>query len=151
MGPNNSFGYQNPGMMPNQYQGSLPQSRGQSFQSFANGQSGQKQEPYLPCKFVDDPSRIMPIEVPQNGDPAFFIARDFSRIYVKAWNAQGTIDNVVYAPIQQVKPEDEQRAKDNKFQSSVLQRLGKLEGSLQTLLDSLMGTSSDPKQETKNS
>lgn len=150
MGPNNGMGYmggnmgmQNTGMQ--QMQRPTPQP---SFQSFASGQQ-QQQEHYLPCKFIDDSTRIMPGEVPQNGDPAFFVARDYSCIYAKAWNSSGTIDNVVYVPTRQRKPEDEQREKDQEFQNNVLRRLSGLEDTLATIMSSFSSPKIN-KQQPKN-
>jgi hypothetical protein len=37
-------------------------------------------------------------EVPMDGSMAFFPKQDMSEIYVKGWNADGTINTIVYKP-----------------------------------------------------
>ena len=47
-------------------------------------------------------------EVPMDGSMAFFPKQDLSEIYVKGWNADGTIKTIVYKPY--TAPQDNQTA-----------------------------------------
>lgn len=47
-------------------------------------------------------------EVPMDGSMAFFPKQDMSEIYVKGWNADGTINTIVYKPY--TAPKDNQTA-----------------------------------------
>lgn len=120
------------------YYGPMQQSRPNtpSFQNFVNGQQPISQRPQLVCRFVESPDEIMPVDVPSNGDPAFFVKRDFTAIYAKAFNNRGTIDDVVYAPVKQEKPEDIQRAKDEEFKQMVMSKFNVLENLITSLLAS---------------
>lgn len=151
MGPNQMSGY---GQQPSRgggygYPNQQPR-RDMSFQNFANQQNQQMQsvpEKFLICKFIDNPDSIMPIDVPANGDPAFFVMRDFSCIYARAMNSRGTIDDVPYAPVKKESPEDIQKAKDQEFRDHVFSRFANIEGMLSSLLN--MG-SQMPKTPRKN-
>lgn len=152
MGPENQYmpGY-GPGgnQMPPGY-GQRPQmSRGygydqqsrrdMSFQNFAaqTNQQQQPQEILLRCKVIDDPNMIMPIDIPTNGDPACFVMRDFSAIYLRAVNSKGTIDDVAYAPVKRENPEDVQRAKDQEFRDSIFNRFSVIENMIGALFNTL--------------
>lgn len=151
MGPGNpQNGY---GFDPRMGYPSQQPTNGMSFQNFANQNTQQPRpnEKFLVCKFIDDPTRIMPIDVPSNGDPAFFVARDFSCIYARAVNSQGTIDNVVYAPVRQESPEDIQKAKDDEFRSMVMQNFANIQNMLSalTVTPSAEDTQDKPKSTNK--
>lgn len=130
-----------PGMMqrgaPAQTQGYYNQQPrpDMSFQNFAN-QQGQQRPPdkFLICKMIDDPDKIMPADVPSNGEPAFFVMRDFSRVYGRAVNSRGTIDDVPYEPVKQQTPEDIQQTKDQEFRDSVSAQLANIQNILTNLM-----------------
>lgn len=133
MGPNN-------GVMYDPYTGQYVypnQQPRQSFQSFANNQQkSQNGIPRLNCRFIDDPTKIMPSEVPTNGQPACFIMEDYSSVYLKAINSNGTIDTVQYAPVRQEKPEDIQRKQFEDFRFMVDQRFANLEALISSMKQS---------------
>lgn len=47
-------------------------------------------------KFVQNQEVISANDVPMNGTPAIFPKSDMSEIYVKSWNANGTIDTMTF-------------------------------------------------------
>lgn len=93
-------GYQpmNPFMGQMQYQ--------QNFQPQAQ-QVQQQQTQGLICKPVVDASNVSPNDVPMDGNPAVFPKNDFTEIYVKSWTPNGTIQTIVYKPVQ---PENQSEA-----------------------------------------
>lgn len=143
MGP----GQQNYGGYPQQFNYQQTQPSRQTFQNFANNnnmrptQGLSQQYQLLQCRFVDNPEDIMPVDVPSNGEPAFFVDRNFSRIYAKAVNSRGTIDEVVYEPVKRQSPEEIKQAKDQEFQNMVIKRFENLENMLAAFL-----TQPDPKE-----
>lgn len=98
-----------PQQMNNPYQVSY-----QSMQNPYMAQMGQYQQNFQPqiqqaqpqqsqglvCKPVVDASNVSPNDVPMDGNPAVFPKNDFSEIYVKSWTPNGTIQTIVYKPIQ---------------------------------------------------
>lgn len=63
-------------------------------------QTQQQQAQGLICKPVVDASNVSPNDVPMDGNAAVFPKNDFSEIYVKSWTPNGTIQTIVYKPIQ---------------------------------------------------
>lgn len=57
-------------------------------------------------RMVGAPSEIVPNEVPMDGSVAFFPTSDGSAIFAKAWNPNGTISTVQYAPVGNDQPEE---------------------------------------------
>lgn len=104
--PNYSF---QPQQMNNPYQGSY-----QPMQNPYMAQVGQYQQNFQPqiqqaqpqqtqglvCKPVVDASNVSPNDVPMDGNAAVFPKNDFSEIYVKSWTPNGTIQTIVYKPVQ---------------------------------------------------
>lgn len=86
-------------------------------------------------RMVGAPSEIVPNEVPMDGSVAFFPTADGSAIFAKAWNPNGTISTVRYAPVG-----DDQPQESGPTLADVLSRLDDLE--------SLIGgnTQAQPKQ-----
>lgn len=84
----------NPFMGQMQYQQNL-QPQVQTIQ-----QPQQQQVQGLICKPVVDASNVSPNDVPMDGNAAVFPKNDFSEIYVKSWTPNGTIQTVVYRPVQ---------------------------------------------------
>lgn len=103
-----SYSFQ-PQQMNNPYQSSY-----QSMQNPYMAQVGQYQQNFQPqvqqtqpqqtqglvCKPVVDASNVSPNDVPMDGNAAVFPKNDFSEIYVKSWTPNGTIQTIVYKPIQ---------------------------------------------------
>lgn len=57
-----------------------------------------QQIPGINGRIVQTVENINANEVPMDGSMAFFPKQDMSEIYVKGWNADGTIKTVVYKP-----------------------------------------------------
>lgn len=73
-------------------------------------------------RMVGAPSEIVPNEVPMDGSVAFFPTSDGSAIFAKAWNPNGTISTVRYAPVG-----DDQPQESGPTLADVLSRLDDLE------------------------
>lgn len=85
-----SYQPMNPFMGQMQYQ--------QNFQPQV--QQTQQQSQGLICKPVADASNVSPNDVPMDGNAAVFPKNDFTEIYVKSWTPNGTIQTIVYKPVQ---------------------------------------------------
>ena len=73
----------------------------QNFQPQAQQmQQPQQQVQGLICKPVVDASNVSPNDVPMDGNAAVFPKNDFTEIYVKSWTPNGTIQTIVYKPVQ---------------------------------------------------
>lgn len=105
-----------PQQMNNPYQ-----NYNQPMQNPYIGQMGQYQQNFQPqvqhvqaqqtqglvCKPVVDASNVSPNDVPMDGNPAVFPKNDFTEIYLKSWTPNGTIQTIVYKPVQ---PENQSEA-----------------------------------------
>lgn len=111
-----------------------------SFQSFANGQQTQSAGSRLYCRFIDDPDKVMPAEVPTTGDPSCFIKDDYTMVYLKAVGSDGKIITVPYAPVKQEKPEDVAEQRLQQFQNAVFAKLTQLETTINLLSDKVTPT-----------
>lgn len=90
----------------------LPQYGAYQYNPMANIQRFQSQEQMQPQiqqpmsqqvsgingRIVQAVENINANEVPMDGSMAFFPKQDMSEIYVKGWNADGTINTIVYKP-----------------------------------------------------
>lgn len=63
-------------------------------------QPAQQQPQCIVGKIVNDFSELTANDVPMNGSAAFFPKADGSEIQARAWTANGTIQTVVYRPVQ---------------------------------------------------
>ena len=77
----------------------------QNYQQSLQQQPMQMNQQPIPQQIVGINGRIVQAveninanEVPMDGSMAFFPKQDMSEIYVKGWNADGTIKTVVYKP-----------------------------------------------------
>ena len=98
----------------------LPQYGAYQYNPMANIQRFQPQEQIQPQIQQPMPQQVVGIngrvvqaveninanEVPMDGSMAFFPKQDMSEIYVKGWNADGTINTIVYKPY--TEPKDNQ-------------------------------------------
>lgn len=80
------------------YQQSLQQPVAGTQMSLANQQVMPQQIAGINGRIVQTVENINANEVPMDGSMAFFPKQDMSEIYVKGWNADGTIKTVVYKP-----------------------------------------------------
>lgn len=93
--------YNPQGFYPQQYGNYAPyqQIQQQRFQPQEQYQAMQNQQAIgLNGRIVQVVENINANEVPMDGSMAFFPKQDLSEIYVKGWNADGTIKTIVYKP-----------------------------------------------------
>lgn len=87
--PQNNF-YQPRYMQPQMSEQQMPTMQQQQIQ--------QAQKCGLPGRCVNDEKDIIANEVPMDGGCAIFPKNDFSELYVKTWNNNGTISTIVFKP-----------------------------------------------------
>lgn len=80
------------------YQQSLQQPVAGMQMPLANQQPMPQQIAGINGRIVQAVENINANEVPMDGSMAFFPKQDMSEIYVKGWNADGTIRTIVYKP-----------------------------------------------------
>lgn len=80
------------------YQQSLQQPVAGTQMPLANQQAMPQQIAGINGRIVQAVENINANEVPMDGSMAFFPKQDLSEIYVKGWNANGTINTIVYKP-----------------------------------------------------
>ena len=80
------------------YQQNLQQPLVPTSMSGANQQAIPQQIAGINGRIVQAVENINANEVPMDGSMAFFPKQDMSEIYVKGWNADGTIRTIVYKP-----------------------------------------------------
>lgn len=80
------------------YQQSLQQPVAETQMSLTNQQAMPQQIAGINGRIVQTVENINANEVPMDGSMAFFPKQDMSEIYVKGWNANGTINTIVYKP-----------------------------------------------------
>ena len=93
--------YNPQGFYPQQYGTYAPYQpiQQQRFQPQEQYQAMQNQQAIgLNGRIVQVVENINANEVPMDGSMAFFPKQDLSEIYVKGWNADGTIKTIVYKP-----------------------------------------------------
>lgn len=93
--------YNPQGFYPQQYGNYAPyqQMQQQRFQPQEQYPAIQNQQAIgLNGRIVQVVENINANEVPMDGSMAFFPKQDLSEIYVKGWNADGTIKTIVYKP-----------------------------------------------------
>lgn len=91
-------------------------------------------------KVVNDVSMVSPNDVPMDGNVAIFPKNDMSEIYCKQWRQDGTIQTVVYKPIQPENPQEGTNMSQtdfnalndgiNAFREEILSRLDNIEKSI---------------------
>ena len=52
----------------------------------------------IPGRLISALEEVVPNEVPMDGSVGVFPMKDFSTIYLKAWNSDGTIKTLTYVP-----------------------------------------------------
>lgn len=80
------------------YQQSLQQPVAGMQMPLTNQQAMPQQPAGINGRIVQAVENINANEVPMDGSMAFFPKQDLSEIYVKGWNANGTINTIVYKP-----------------------------------------------------
>lgn len=80
------------------YQQSLQQPVAGMQMPLTNQQAMPQQIAGVNGRIVQAVENINANEVPMDGSMAFFPKQDMSEIYVKGWNADGTINTIVYKP-----------------------------------------------------
>ena len=72
-------------------------------------------------KMVNSEADVAPNEVPMDGSAGIYPARDFSAIYIKTWNKNGTISTIKFIPEMA-----ETVSQEPNTNSVILERLDKL-------------------------
>lgn len=117
----------------------------------------QQQSQGLVCKPVSDASNVSPNDVPMDGNAAVFPKNDFSEIYVKSWTPNGTIQTVVYKPVQPKNQSDGTNIPQIDFNAlndgimalgnNIMERIDKLEKALDNSSSKTAKTSTRTKKE----
>lgn len=94
-----------------------------------NQQSYQSQqvEQGLPGRIVNAIEEVAPNEVPMDGRVSIFPKRDYSSIFAKAWNSDGTIQTVEYVPKVVDVPTETVVAPTPDISNTILERLDNIE------------------------
>lgn len=92
-----------------------------------NTQSGMNRMGGIPGRIVTSIEEIRPNEVPSDGTVSLFLKNDYTAIYAKAVNAQGTIDTVEYIPKPQEKQANSPETTTSVDFSEITERLDKIE------------------------
>lgn len=121
------------GQVPNTFQNQIPQ----------NQQFPMNQQPVvnpLNGRIVNSIEEITANDVPMNVPYSIFPKNDLSQIYIKSWNANGTIQTIAYAPIQPENTEQSTNIPQTDFNSlnedvralrqEISERFDKLESSM---------------------
>ncbi|UNI72536.1 MAG: hypothetical protein [Chaetfec virus UA24_144] len=86
-------------------------------------QQASSQPNYISGRIVKDQNEIMPSETPMNGSVTFFPVEDYSRIYAKSWDNNGTLMTVTYVP---EKPVSEEKSNSDDASSATNEHLQKM-------------------------
>lgn len=82
-------------------------------------------------RVVNNENEITPNEIPMDGSVSLFPTNDYSKIYAKAWTANGAIKTITFVPEVSNEPVSGSSQNDistqSKFQSDVLARLDRIE------------------------
>ena len=89
--------------------------------------------------------------VPMDGSIAVFPKQDMSEIYVKNWNADGTIHTVTYKPVEEIKPEAARVSAVTELSASVDDKLNELTGRMNRLESSFNKMQAKQNQRKENS
>lgn len=88
--------------IPNPNYPSQPQPQQSPLQSY------QQRPPIIPGRVVTDINEVTPNEIPMDGRVSLFPKNDYSCIYAKAWNSDGTITTVKFVAEQPVTSQKEE-------------------------------------------
>lgn len=58
-----------------------------------------QRQPQISGRMIGNISEVVPNEVPMDGSVSFFPQSDYSCIYAKKWNTDGTIQTVKFVPV----------------------------------------------------
>lgn len=76
-----------------------PEWQRMNINPYMRGFPQQLQQTGLPGKYIQSLNDVVVSEVPQDGSVAFFPTSDFSKIYAKAWTADGKIQTEEYVQV----------------------------------------------------
>lgn len=80
-------------------------------------------------KFVQSAENITANDVPMDGSIAFFPKQDMTEVYVRAWQGDGTIKNVIFRPVEPIV--------NNQPDNSALEQEKSKYGEISNILDSI--------------
>lgn len=106
--------------MPNQMSANLVQQPMNMQRPVASGMGG---------RVVNNENEITPNEIPMDGSVSLFPTNDYSKIYAKAWTANGAIKTITFVPEVTADPVSNPSdiSTQSKFQNDVLERLDRIE------------------------
>lgn len=96
--PNYQNQYMNNPYYQNYYTNNVQQYPGGQTNGYGNIQTG------ISGKFIESFDNIAVNDIPMDGKPATFIKNDLSEIQLRSWTPNGQIQNVVFKPIENDKP-----------------------------------------------
>lgn len=85
-----------------------------------------QQPPVLFGKFVDGIDVVKATELPTNIPAGIFPTPDYSKVFIKAWNKDGTASVLTY----NLETQDSANAPDNTFMSEVMAKLDSIDAKL---------------------
>lgn len=92
------------------------------------GQNQMNRQSVINGRTVSSAEEITPSEVPMDGSVSIFPKSDFSEIYAKAWNSDGTMKTFRFVPCVEESPQKEEPVD---MSAVILERFDKLESMLE--------------------
>ena len=96
----------------------------------------------LQGKIVDGEDIVRVTDVPMGGY-GIFPKADFSEVYIKSWNSNGTTSVMCYRPYSKPEPTEQKLLVDNNASSTILDKIDQLEYKIDAIL------STKPQEEHK--
>lgn len=87
----------------------------------------------IPGRVVNDVNEVTPNEISMDGRVSLFPTNDYSCIYAKAWNSDGTISTVKFVP-EPVPEAPQANANSSLDLTPIMERLDKIDKQLAELL-----------------
>lgn len=150
MYPQMQYGQQ-PQYGVNSYLSYMPQrfQQPEPMQTVQQVQAPQQQVRGLNGMVVQSVDNVTADCVPMDGSAAFFPKQDLSEIYVKSWNADGTIRTLTYKPIEMSESNRKIDSEANESVTDVFQKrfdelLGKIEQLEQMITSSMTNPMTNP-------
>lgn len=127
----------NTGYQPMYQQYPNPQAQGyQQFQNqpLNNPQIAQRMNNSIPGRLINDVNEVAPNEVSMDGTVSFFPLKDYSCIYAKIWNSDGTIGTYKFVPEKIEQDKHVEQKPVSLDLSEVMKRFDKIENYLEDIV-----------------
>lgn len=145
MQPVQSMGGNQQPMWINPYMGNAVNTLAQQGMNQMPGQ--RRQASSLSGRIINDPSEIVPEDIPMNGTSAIFPCSNGQYILVKTWDGNFNVKDTVY--VRQDPPDQETQKRPSEFEI-VLGRLERIESMLTSQNSKSAGKTAPKKEEVKN-